>query len=160
MTIGSVMEKSKDADNYQAKILKGFVVQLVLRAAFHTRSSPFSNTTIECNNLGVINHDSTPWRGLKEKQAQADALWSFKQLIMESQFVTEYKWVAAHQDNVKFWENLSLNKWLNAIVDKLTEKALITGVAEQVFISHKFPFKCMCIELDGMKVTGSPQNVM
>ena len=43
------------------------------------------------------------------------------------------------------------------IVDGLAKNALIAGVGEQEFISSKFPFERLLVELDGVKVTGAPR---
>ena len=68
---GSVVKKSKDADNYRAQILGGVVVRLVLWEASH-------NTQVEYNNLRVVNHGGTLRQGLKENQVQVDVLCCFK----------------------------------------------------------------------------------
>ena len=92
--------------------------------------------------MGVVNHVGTPKHGLKAKQVQADLLCCLKQLIMENPFAALYRWVAAHQDDIKNWEDLSLNEHLNVIVDGLGKKG-----------AH-----FQCGELDGVKVTGSPRT--
>ena len=56
------------------------------------------------------------------KQAQADALRSFKQILMDHPFNVSYKWVKAHQDDVKNWTQMSLNEKLNVIVDGMAKK--------------------------------------
>ena len=61
----SVVEKPKDADNYRAEILGGVMVQLVLRAASQRLTSPYRETQVEYNNLGVVNHGGTPKWDLK-----------------------------------------------------------------------------------------------
>ena len=37
---------------------------------------------------------------------------------------TAYRWVVAHQNNIKNWEDMSLNEGLNAIVDGLAKKGI------------------------------------
>ena len=70
----------------------------------------------------------------------ADALRSFKQLIMDHPFEVSYKWVKAHQDYIKNCAQLSLEERLNGIVHGMAKKVLITSVVEQEFILSKFPF--------------------
>ena len=111
---------------------------------------------MEFDDLGVVNYGGSPKHGLKAKQAQADPLRCLKKLIMGNPFSTVHHWVAAHQDDIKNWEDLSLNECLNVIMDNLAKRALIADVVEQEFISSKFPFKGLSVELDGVKVTGSP----
>ena len=65
--IGVVLERSDNADNYQAKILGGLMVQLVLRAASQNRAAPYSPVRIDCNNDGVVKHGNAPGQKLKEK---------------------------------------------------------------------------------------------
>ena len=137
---GSMVVKSKDTDNYCAEILGGVVVQLQLipQEASHWCTSPYCETQVECNNVGVVSHGDTPRRGLKEKQAQMDVLRCLKQIIMENSFITTYLWVAKHQDDIKNWEDLTLNIHLKVTVDCLARRAHISSVVEQEFISSKF----------------------
>ena len=53
---GSVVEKSKDADNYRPEILGGVVGQLVLRAASQHHTSPYREARAESDNFGIVNH--------------------------------------------------------------------------------------------------------
>ena len=65
---GVVVEKPDNADNYQAGILWGLMVQLVLRMAYQNRASPYSPVRIDCTNDGVAKHGNAPSQKLKEKQ--------------------------------------------------------------------------------------------
>ena len=49
-----------------------------------------------------------------------------------------------------------MNECVNVIVNSLAKGRLIAGVVEQEFIPSKFLFECLLVELDGVKVTGSP----
>ena len=51
-----------------------------------------------------------------------------------------------------------MNTYLNIIVDPLEKRALIAGVVEQTFISSPGSFLSdnLWVELDGVKMTGSP----
>ena len=53
---GSVVKKSKDADNYPAQILCGVVVELVLLTISQHRISPYWDAHVRYNNLGVVSH--------------------------------------------------------------------------------------------------------
>ena len=75
---------------------------------------------------------------------------------MKITFQTKYQWVAVHQDDIKSWARLSLIGQVSVIINRLV-KTLITGVVEQEFISSKFPFGCLQVEVDGTKLTGSPR---
>ena len=86
---------------------------------------------MECDNNRVVTHGDSPVRGIKEKQVQTDALRSFKQLIMNHPFRVAYRRVKAHQDDVKNWEQLSLEERLNVIVDGIAKKVLMAVVVEQ-----------------------------
>ena len=66
----------------------------------------------------------------------------------------------AHYDDVKNWSQLSLDEHLNAIVDGMAKKVLITAVVEHESISSKFPFKKMRVEMNDTKVTGSPRAAL
>ena len=83
---GSIVERSSSADNYRGEILGGIMIQLILRAASRRLSSPYRPASIHCDNLGVVNHGNNPSRRLPEKQSQADALRSFKQLTLANPF--------------------------------------------------------------------------
>ena len=98
---GAVAEWSENADNYRAEILGGVLIQLVLRAASRTPNATYEPVEIDCNNQGAVTHGNTATRVLKAKQEQADILRSFKQLVMENSFKSEFKWVASHQDDTK-----------------------------------------------------------
>ena len=129
---------------------------MILQTASQQHTYPYCNAQVEYDTLGVANHGGPPKRGLKAKQVHADVLCCLKQLILDNPFAMSYRWVVAHQDDIKKWKDLSLNERLNVIVDSLAKVALIAGVVEQEFISGKFPFNHLWVELDGMKVTGSP----
>jgi hypothetical protein len=158
MARGSVVEKSPDADNYRAEILGGILVQLVLRAASQNKYSPYAPVVVDCDNLGVVRHGNAPKKSLKEKQPQADALRSFKQLITENPLECIFRWVEGHLDDHKTWQELSLREKINVLVDKLAKKALMAAVASEEFISSCFPFEHIRVEVAGVKVTGSPKK--
>ena len=98
---GAAAEHSTNADNYRAEILGGILIQVVLIAASQKRPSPYRLAVVECDNNGVVTHGNSPGQGLKERQAQEDALRIFKQLITDHPFEVSYKWVKAHQDDMK-----------------------------------------------------------
>lgn len=50
---------------------------------------------------------------------------------MENLIATSYHWVAAHQDGIENWEDLSLNEQLNVIVDSSEKRAPNANVVEQ-----------------------------
>ena len=50
---------------------------------------------------------------------------------MENPFAMVYRWVGAHQDDIKNWEDPSLNERLNVIVNGLAKNVLVAGVVEQ-----------------------------
>ena len=157
---GAVAERSNSADNYRAEILGGLVVQLILRAATsNSLDSSFQPVQIDCDNLGVVRHGNSPTRALKEKQAQADILRCFKQLVTEQPLDVNFHWVPSHQDDHKEWEELTALERINVVVDKLAKKALLAAIQEeQEFISSAFPFEHLRVELGGEKVTSSPRN--
>ena len=156
---GSVAEWSPHADNYRAEILGGIMVQLVFRAATQGRLSvPYRSVVIECDSAGVVSHGNTPQRGLKEKQVHADALRYLKQHVSEYPVESNYTWIASHQDDEKEWSKLSLSERLNVVVDKLAKRALVDAIHHGDFISSAFPFKAICVEINHVKVTGSPRN--
>ena len=157
---GAIAERVKSADNYRGEILGGILVQLVLRAATQGRAVPLRPARVGCDNNGVVQHGNESRRGLKEKQAQADVLRSFKQLINDQRFEVVYYWVASHQDDIKNWSSLSLPERLNVIVDKLAKKMLIFSVRCQEFISSHLPFERVRVILDGAKMTGSPKTAL
>ena len=119
---GAAAEQSQSADNYREEILGRILVQLVLRAASQRRILPYCPVVVECDNRGVVNHGNTPTRALKVKEAQADALRSFKQILIDHPCNVSYEWVKAHQDDVKNWTQLSLNEKLNVIGDGMAKK--------------------------------------
>ena len=55
-------------------------------------------------------------------------MWSFKQLITDHPFEVSYKWVKAHQNDVKNWAQLSLEERLNVIMDGMAKNVLIALV--------------------------------
>ena len=57
---GVGVERSDNADNYQAKIIGGLIVQLVLRAASQNWASPYSLVQIDYDNNGIVNHGNAP----------------------------------------------------------------------------------------------------
>ena len=106
------------------------MIQLVLIAASQQRLSPYCLAVVECDNNKVVTHGNSPGRGLKEKQAQAEALRSFKKLITDHPFEVSYKWVKAHLDDVKNWAQFLLEERLNVTMDGMTKKVLIALVVE------------------------------
>ena len=102
-----------------------------------------------------MNHGNSPLRTLPEKQSQADALCSFKQLTHENPFSTDYQWVEGHAKEKKGWKNCTLKEKMNNVVDNLCKRALIAGYASNKYISSKFPFEQISIQLEKEKVTGS-----
>ena len=94
---GVVVERSDNADNYQAKILGGLMVQLVLYTASQNWASLYSPVRIDCNNNGIVKHRNAPGRKLKEKQAQSDVLRCFKQQVSFNPFGSNFQWVASHR---------------------------------------------------------------
>ena len=87
---GVVAEWSENADNYQAEILGGILIQLVLRAASQTPNSVYEPVDIDCDNQGVVTHGNTSTCVLKAKQQQADILHSFKKLVTENTFHSDF----------------------------------------------------------------------
>ena len=152
---GAAVEYSMDADNYHAEILGGLLVQLVLRVASSDPSIAFGTQRTDCDNDGVVKHGNSATRQLKENQAQADILRCFKQLVSSNNFVTDYQWVASHQDDERSWVDLSLKKRMNVLVDELAKLALGAGVVDGKYIDRDFPFEQVRISIKGKKVSGS-----
>ena len=155
---GSVAEHSSSADNYRAEILGGILVQLVLRAASRRLSSPYMTPTVHCDNMGVVKHGNTPNCPLPAKQAQSDALRSYKQLIRDNPFPCKYEWVEGHSYERKGWDNCTLVERMNHKSDRLAKTALIAGFGDEDYISSDFPFEPITVKLHGKKVTGSMEK--
>ena len=81
-----VVEGVDSANNYLAEILGGIMTQLVLQTA----SSPFAPNSeqkvVDYDNTGVVLHGNSSWQCIKEKQAQADVLYVFRQLVSRKSF--------------------------------------------------------------------------
>ena len=152
---GSVAEWSESADNYRAEILGGIMTQLVLRAASCDPTLAFKEVTVDCDNKGVVLHGNSAWRPLKEKQAQADVLRCFKQLINEQHAEIKMEWVPSHQDDEKSWTKCTLKEKINIKVDRLAKTALLSAIQHNEYIESGFPGEHITVVADGMKVTGS-----
>ncbi len=124
---GTIVEQSPAADNYRAEILGGVLLQLVLRAASRVTEVQYLDPTIHCDNKGVANHGNSAGTSLPEKQAQADVLRSFKQLIRENPFRSCYAWVEGHSVKRKGWANCNTIERINDKVDHLAKLALLSG---------------------------------
>jgi hypothetical protein len=132
----------------------------VLKAASQSATTNYQSVQIDCDNLGVVQHGNSAPKPLKEKQAQADVLRLMKHLIISQLFPVDYTWVASHQDDKKKWKHLTLREKMNVIVDKLAKAALITGIAEHIFISSNFPFEQLRFMVGNDKIQGSPKSAI
>ena len=60
------VERTKDSDDYQGEILGGLVVQVLLCVVAQRHTLPYHQTTVQCENLGVVIYGNTLRRGPKE----------------------------------------------------------------------------------------------
>ena len=157
---GSIAEQSDSASNYRGEILGGMMIQLVLRAASRDPDVAYHQIIVNCDNIGVVGHGNNPNEPLPEKQTQADTLRCLKQYIRENFFEVVYEWVAAHQDDDKSWDDLTLKEQLNVIVDSLAKRSLVSAVLNDDFISSLFPFEQVRVHLGGRKLTSSPKQAV
>ncbi len=99
--------------------------------------------------MGVVKHGNASGRAIKEKQAQADVLHTFKTLVMDQPFHCDFHWMASHQDTLKHWSQLSLTEKMNVLVDLLAKQALVASIVERGFIRGHFTFELIHITMQG-----------
>ena len=150
---------SKSADNYRAEILGGIAAQLVIKAVLTDRRvHPSMRLRIGCDNLGVVKHGNKPLRPLYERQAQADVLRLFKQLISQSRCPIEMYHIYGHLDELLGnMDLLEVDEKMNCKADGMAEEILLEGVSNQEFITSEFPFEDVRIHVGGAKVTHNPR---
>ncbi len=89
----------RSVDNYRAEILGGCCAQLIVKASVADQGVLGAATpSFRCHNMGVILHGNNACRLLLKKQAQADVLRYFKQLILESRIGCTMVHVHGHMD--------------------------------------------------------------
>ena len=131
------------------------MTQLVLKAASGDPAVAFKEVIVDCDNKGVVLHGNSPRRPLKEKQAQADGLRCFKQLINEQRAEIKMEWVPSHQDDEKPWNKCTLKERMNIKVDRLAKAALLSAIQHHDYMESGFPGEHITVAADGVKVTGS-----
>ena len=132
------------------------MTQLILKAASQGMATlPRPTVEVDCDNKYVVLHGNSAGRALKEKQAQANVLRIFKQLVLTQPFNVIMTWVPSHQDDEKSWSSCTLKERINIKVDKLAKLAIVSGVAEQRFIHSVFPDELIRVTMGRIKVTGS-----
>ncbi len=113
-----------------------------------------------CDNMGVILHGNNVRRLLLEKQAHADVLWYFKQLILESRIGCTMVHVHGHMDKHLRHDQLMLLQLVNICADKLASKALIAALETQKFIKDLFPSEGVTLLIESKRITGSPKSAI
>jgi hypothetical protein len=154
-----VKKSSKlSADNYRAEILGGCCAQLIVKAAIAGRNvlgSPIPH--FGCNNMGIVLHGNDSRRPLLEKQAQADVLRYFKQLILESRIGGTMVHVHGHMDEHLRCDQLTPAQLVKVKADKLASSALMLAITTQTFIKDIFPSKGISLKIGDKWITGSPK---
>jgi hypothetical protein len=110
--------------------------------------------------MGVVQHGSSLWHPMLEKQPQSDVLRYFKGLMALSRIRGQMQHVYSHTDKYLLEAEMSPAQQVNCRADKLATAALMTTVEANEFISSIFPSKKVCIEITGERVTGSPKNAI
>jgi hypothetical protein len=149
------------ANNYHAKILGGCSTKLIIKAAITGHNVLGHGTlTVGCDNMGVVQHGSSPHHPMLEKQPQSYVLWYFKGLMASSRIGGWMHHVYSHADNYLLEAKMSPTQRVNCRADKLATAALIAAVEANDFISSIFPSEKVCMEIAREWVMGSPNNVI
>jgi hypothetical protein len=151
-----VTERSNAASNYRGELLGAVLALLILRAATSTMTTPYPQTTLQCNNKGVIGHSNSPLRSLPEKQQQADMIRLVKHLASTNKCRAVWEWVEGHAVKSKGWEYCSLPEQLNHQADLLAKAALVSGLEGGLIMEGDFPFEPVRLKLSGNRGSGSP----
>ena len=151
----------RSVDNYRAEILGGCCAQLIVKASVADRGVLGAATpSFGCDNMGVILHGNNACRLLLKKQAQADVLRYFKQLILESRIGCTMVHVHGHMDKHLRHDQLMLLQLVNICADKLASKALIAALETQKFIKDLFPSEGVTLLIESKRITGSPKSAI
>ena len=152
---------NRSVDNYRAEILGGCCAQLIVKASVTGRGVMGAATpSFGCDNMGVVLHGNNVRRPLLEKQAQADVLRYFKQLILESRIGCTMVHVHGHMDKHLRHDQLTLLQLVNIRADELASKALIAALETQKFIKDLFPLEGVTLSIGSKRITGSPKSAI
>ena len=157
--VGSLVEKSDEADNYRAEALGSLAGLLVIRAASQL-PLPYKACQAFCDNKGIVNHGSASDQPLKEKQVHADVISLIKQYTRELPCEVSYEHVYGHLDDILTWEQLTPVQKLNVQMDALAKRALLSSLCNRQFIDVNFPFEQIVLQVGGKKVVSSPTTAI
>ncbi len=148
----------RSVDNYRAEILGGCCAQLIVKASVTGRGVMGAATpSFGCDNMGVVLHGNNVRRPLLEKQAQADVLRYFKQLILESRIGCTMVHVHGYMDKNLRHNQLMPLQLVNIRADKL---ALIAALETQKFIKDLFPLEGVTLLIGSKRITSSPKSAI
>ena len=73
-----------------------------------------------------------------------------------------YEWVASHQDDLKTWEDLSLEEQLNTECDTLAKEAIKTSLQQPLRKQEQqpLPLEPASLSVKGRKQTGNPARAV
>jgi hypothetical protein len=159
----SWVEKSDrlSADNYRAEILGGIALQMLVSVACDMKYiSPSMKPHFGCDNNGVVYHGNHPHRPLPAKQAQADVLRYYRQLVQSAPFKCKMYHVHGHLDRYLSYAEMTPSERLNCDCDKLAGAALHAAVEQDVFISRFLPGEDLVVNIASSKITGSYEKAI
>jgi hypothetical protein len=135
------MECSHDASNYRGELLGAVLSLLILRAATSYSPPPLLQSTLYCDNRGVISYSNSPLVALLEKQLQADLIRLVKHLSATNHCRLTWVWVEGHAVERKGWDNCTLPERLNDHAEKLVKDSLLLAMAGGPIMDGDFPLE-------------------
>jgi hypothetical protein len=133
---------------------------LILQAATSYSPPPLLQSTLYCDNRGVISHSNSPLVALLEKQSQADLIRLAKHLSATNHCCSKWVWVEGHAVKRKGWDNCTLPEHLNDHADKLAKDSLLLAMAGSPIIDGDFPLEPVRLKMSGERVSGSPRQAL
>jgi hypothetical protein len=157
--IGTLVEESKEADNYRAEALGAIGGILVIMAATQCPMK-YKPCQAFCDNMGIVKHASRHNSPIGEKQVHADVISLIKQYIRDSNCPISYEHVYGHLDDILQWDQLSDTQKLNVRMDTLAKRALMAAITNRDFITSIFPFEHIVMKCGGQKNHSSPTKAI
>ena len=122
--MGSFFECSPKAGSYRGELLGLLALHTLIAALVEYYQLPACVDKICCDNITALNKSKVRRTHISTGASQADILSSLRNIKSNLKHSLVYEWVAAHQDDVKKWDQLTLEQQLNCMCDALAKGAV------------------------------------
>ncbi|KAL7535345.1 hypothetical protein ACHAXR_006437 [Thalassiosira sp. AJA248-18] len=153
--MGSFLERSPKAGSYRGELLGLLACHTLHSAIEEYFDITAGSSKVCCDNSGALFKSKEFRRRIQTGASHADILRCLRNIKVKIKTAFVYEWVASHQDDLKLWNQLTIEQQLNCMVDTLAKQAVHSSLSPSSPRTFKLtlPHERAAVYVDGKKQT-------